>query len=83
MINTCTHCGEIVLKDKVCPTCYGFGIRCPSCGKFLTVMSSSQMVTEKEIALVTLYHCDNCNTDWERKATYIGEPVKFTRKIWG
>ena len=83
MINTCAQCGEIVLEGKLCPTCHGIGVLCPSCGNILTVESSSQMVTEKEIALVTYFHCNNCDKDWERKVTYIGEPVKFSQKFWG
>lgn len=79
----CKACGEVITINKTCPTCHGLGVLCPDCGGRLSVMSTSTMFSETQFTLITMYNCAQCGADWERNATYIGEPVKFTRKIWG
>lgn len=84
MIDTCVCCGEMIPEgQQVCPTCRNGGVLCPECGSILTVMHNNLEVRPESLEHVTLYNCDKCCSDWERRSRYIGEPVKFKRKIWG
>ena len=84
MINSCVYCGDIVPNEtKVCPHCFNHGVLCPNCGNTLEVMHLSECIIDNKLVLCTLYHCRNCHLDWEREASYIGDPVKFNRKFWG
>ena len=79
----CKYCGDVISSTGNCPSCHSMGVKCPDCGAILAVMSTSTMISETQFTLVTMFNCHRCGADWERNATYIGEPVKFTRKIWG
>lgn len=84
-VDTCVMCGDIVPEDThVCIRCQkGGGCLCPDCGTILTPMQSYFDVRGRDIVWTNFFNCKNCGADWQKESRYIGEPVKFQRKIWG
>ena len=86
MVDTCVCCGEIIPEDShYCRRCAndGNGVKCPQCGSSLKVMHSGFNITDTDITWETLFHCEDCGSDWEKQAKYLGQPVEFKRKFWG
>ena len=91
MNNTCVMCGnpaELPEDTWICPKCqrgaYPTGkVRCPNCGCPLEVMDTTRYNTSDGFVYSTLYHCNECHTDWEKEEEYVCKPVIFKRKFWG
>jgi hypothetical protein len=46
-------------------------------------MYSGSSRTENDIILTTIFHCENCSSDWENDHYHIAQVTEFKRKFWG
>lgn len=87
MVDRCIMCGDIVPESRqVCWQCENSSndkVLCPQCGAGLELMSSHWYNTCDGHARSTIFHCESCQSDWEKDEEFIAKPVKFTRKFWG
>ena len=90
MDNVCVACGAELPTEcgtMICNQCKSklsnSGVLCPSCGSSLEIMDTSRYNTSDGFGYSTLFHCYNCDSDWEREEEYTAKPVKFQRKYWG
>jgi predicted amidophosphoribosyltransferase len=88
MVDRCVICGATVPEGTmVCKRCENGSsndrVLCPQCGTVLEPMSSHWYNTCDGHARNTVFHCNTCQSDWEKDEEFIAKPVKFTRKFWG
>lgn len=88
MVDTCVMCGDIVPEGtQVCKRCENGssndGVSCPDCKAILEIMSSHWYNTCDGHACNTVFHCNACQSDWEKDEEFVARPVKFNRKFWG
>ena len=84
MENTCVCCGAIIPEGRqVCQTCEEVKYVCPECKGGLTLMYTGDYITEKQLFIHKIYHCESCHCDWESMTSYIGAPENLARKFWG
>jgi hypothetical protein len=56
---------------------------CTDCGGAIVLMSSCQYDNGSQVLCSSIYHCENCHTDWELESTVDGQTYELRRKFWG
>lgn len=87
MVDTCVMCGMVVPEGtQVCLRCQqqsSIKTPCPDCAGELQVMHTSYYYASTGLVRSTLYHCTNCDHDWELEVPLKEQPGSFKRKFWG